>query len=191
MKKGIYVLLLALAASCGMNSCGTCRVHKVKKAVFVMTEQDTVFDIMATDTYDSISFSANMVDDAKWDITERMLASNGEGERWDEISFRGVCDVKYCFHRKGYEDSDTLYGWQVHLPNSVQILLNNEGKQLKIFGKDYGEKVTLFTPDDKLIAEKNADKNTVDFRIHAGLDYLKVDITRDSGTHFVFNYPVR
>ena len=183
--------MLAMAASCGMNSCGTYRVHKVKKAVFVMTEQDTIFDIMATDTYDSISFSANMVEDVKWDVTERMLAGNGEDERWDELSFGGVCDVRYCFHRKGYEDSDTLYGWHVHLPNGVQLLLNNEGKQLKIFGKDYGEKVSLFTPDGKLIAEKDVDKNTVNFRIPAGLDYLKVDITRDSGMHFVFNYPVR
>ena len=191
MKKEIYVLLLAMVALCGMNSCGTYRVRKVKKAVFVMTEQDSVFDIMATDTYDSISFSARMVEGALGNITERMIAVQGGNERWDEISFGGIYDMEYCFHRKGYEDSDTLYGWNIHLPNDVQILLNNEGKRLKIFGKGYCEKVTIFTPDDKLIGEKEADKATLEFLIPAGLDQLKVDIQRDSSTHFVFSYPVR
>lgn len=191
MKKKIYVLLLAVVALCGMNSCGTYRVHKVKKAVFVMTEQDSIFDILATDTYDSISFSVRMVEGALGNITERMLVPQEGNERWDEISFVGAYDLEYCFHRKGYEDSDTLYGWNIHLPNDVQILLNNEGKRLKIFGKGYGEKVMLFTPDDKLIGEKEADKATLEFRIPAGLDQLKVDIQRDSSTHFVFSYPVR
>ena len=156
-----------------------------------MTEQDTLFDILATDTYDSISFSKNLVEGELWDISKRNTIVIDGKECSDEIGFAGAYDVKYCFHRKGYEDADTLFGWNVHFTNNLQILLNNEGDKLKIFGKDYGEKVAVFTPDDRLVSEKDIDKPAISFQIPLGFDHLKVDITRDSGTHYIFNYPVR
>ena len=156
-----------------------------------MTEQDSTFDLLATDNYDSISFSINLAQGELWDVSEKIFAVVDGKVCSDEIGFAGAYDVKYCFHCKGYEDSDTLYGWKICFPDNQEILLNNEGSQLKIFGKGYGEKVALFTPDNKFVGEKAIDKATLDFQIPAGFDYLKVDITRDGDTHFVFNYPIR
>ena len=191
IKKAGYVMLLAMMISCGNGSLMTKSEQKVKKGAFVMNEQDSIFDIVATDTYDSISFVMNLAEGALWDITVKELAQSGDDDRWEETGYMGAVDSRYCFHRKGYADSDTLYGWQINLLNEKKILLNNEGNQLKIFGKDYGQKVSLFTPEGKLIEEKKADKATLDFHIPSGYDYLKVDITRDSDTHVVFNFPVR
>lgn len=196
MKNLIVILLSAFAVMGGFCSCNSYKssgdtARKVKKGVFVMSEKDSTFDILATDVYDSISFSMRMFEGVQWDITLKETAVNEGEERSYETSYMGANDLKYCFHREGFEDSDTLYGWKVNLLKGNSILLNNEGNRLKVFGKEYGEKVTLFTPDDKMIAEKAVDKTTLEFQIPAGVELIKVDVAQNGGVHVVFNYPMR
>ena len=82
MKKAGYVMLLAMMISCGTGSLMTKSEQKVKKGAFVMNEQDSIFDIVATDTYDSISFVMNLAEGALWDITVKELAQSGDDDRW-------------------------------------------------------------------------------------------------------------
>jgi len=97
------------------------------------------------------------------------------------------------FHKKGFEDTDTLYAWRVQLNYGMEneIMLNNVGTSLKIFGKNYGNSVSVSTSDDKIIAEKTITDGVTEISIPKGVEYLNVDIKYDERKHFHFKYPVR
>ena len=198
MKKITFLLTALFAFSCVVyclaeNSNAN---RKLKKPVFIVSnEVSKIYDIKATDNYDSIfSYQMEMVQDEMGDVTGVLHYVNTNGKaRVDSTSYAGVYIEKYVFHKKGYEDTDTLYAWRVQLLLGMEneIMLNNEGTTLKIFGKNYGKNVSVSTIDDKIIAEKAITNGVTEIRIPTGVEYLNVDIKYDEQKHYLFEYPVR
>ena len=198
MKRIIILLTTLFAFSCFVYCLAESSnaKRKLKRPVFIESnEESKIYDIKATDNYDSIfSYSMEMVQDEMGDVTMELHDVNTNGkERVDSASYAGVYVEKYVFHRKGYEDSDTLYAWRVRLLLGMEneIMLNNEGTTLKIFGKNYGKNVSVSTSDDKIIAEKAISNGVTEIRIPTEVEYLNVDIKYDEQKHYLFKYPVR
>ncbi len=198
MKKITLLLTALIAFSCVVfclagNSNAS---RKLKKPVFIASnEASKIYDIKAADNYDSIfSYSMEMVQNEMGDVTMELhgVDTNGK-ELVDSTSYAGVFVEKFVFHRKGYEDTDTLYAWRVRFLVGMEkeIMLNNEGTTLKIFGKDYGKSVTVSSSDDKIIAEKAIANGVTEIRIPTEVEYLNVDIKYDNQKHYLFKYPVR
>ena len=198
MKKITFLLTALIAFSCVVyclaeNSNAN---RKLKKPVFIASnEASKIYDIKATDNYDSIfSYKMELVQDEMGDVTVELhgIDTNGK-ERIDSVSYAGVYVEKYVFHKKGYEDTDTLYAWRVQLLYGIEneIMLNNEGTTLKIFGKNYGKNVSVSTSDAKIIAEKAITNGVTEIRIPTGVEYLNVDIKYDEQKHYLFKYPVK
>ena len=198
MKKITFLLTALIAFSCVVyclaeNSNAN---RKLKKPVFIASnEASKIYDIKATDNYDSIfSYKMEMVQNELGDVTVELhgIDTNGK-ERVDSTSYAGVFVEKYVFHRKGYEDTDTLYAWRVQLLYGIEneIMLNNEGTTLKIFGKNYGKNVSVSTSDGIIAKEKAITNGVTEIRIPTGVEYLNVDIKYDEQKHYLFKYPVR
>ena len=198
MKRNIFLLTTLFAFSCivyclAENSNAN---RKLKKPVFIASnEESRIYDIKATDNYDSIfSYKMEMVQDEMGDVTMELhdVDTNGT-ERVDSTSYAGVYVEKFVFHKEGYEDSDTLYAWRVQLLLGMEneIMLNNEGATLKIFGKNYGKNVSVSTSDGKIIAEKAITNGVTEICIPTEVEYLKVDVKYDEQKHYLFKYPVR
>ena len=198
MKKITFLLTALIAFSCVVyclaeNSNAN---RKLKKPVFIASnEASKIYDIKATDNYDSIfSYKMEMVQNELGDVTVELhgIDTNGK-ERIDSVSYAGVYVEKYVFHKKGYEDTDTLYAWRVQLLYGIEneIMLNNEGTTLKIFGKNYGKNVSVSTSDGIIISEKAITNGVTEISIPTGVEYLNVDIKYDEQKHYLFRYPVR
>ena len=198
MKKITFLLTALIAFSCVVyclaeNSNAN---RKLKKPVFIASnEASKIYDIKATDNYDSIfSYKMELVQDEMGDVTVELhdVDTNGK-ERVDSTSYAGVYVEKYVFHKKGYEDTDTLYAWRVQLLYGIEneIMLNNEGTTLKIFGKNYGKNVSVSTSDGIIAKEKAITNGVTEISIPTGVEYLNVDIKYDEQKHYLFRYPVR
>ena len=72
-----------------------------------------------------------------------------------------------------------------------EIMLNNVGTTLKIFGKNYGKNVSVSTSDGIIASEKTITDGVTEISIPKGVEYLNVDIKYDEQKHFHFKYPVR
>lgn len=106
----------------------------------------------------------------------------------------GVASVeKFVFYRKGFTESDTLYAWHVPLRygEENEIVLNNEGTTLKIFGRKYGKNVVISTLDNKFRIEKPITDGMTEVQIPEGVEFLNIDIECDEQKHYTFKYPVR
>ena len=198
MKKITFLLTALIAFSCVVyclaeNPNGN---RKLKKPVFIASnEASKIYDIKATDNYDSIfTYKMELVQDEMGDVTVELhdVDTNGK-ERIDSVSYAGVYVEKYVFHKKGYEDTDTLYAWRVQLLYGIEneIMLNNEGTTLKIFGKNYGKNVSVSTSDGIIAKEKAITNGVTEISIPTGVEYLNVDIKYDEQKHYLFRYPVR
>ena len=198
MKKITFLLTALFAFSCVVYClAGNFNANrKLKKPVFIASnEASKIYDIKATDNYDSIfSYSMEMVQDEMGDVTMELhgVDTNGK-ERVDSTSYAGVYVEKFVFHRKGYEDTDTLYAWRVRLLFGMEneIMLNNEGTTLKIFGKNYGKNVSISTSDDIIATEKPITNGVTEISIPTEVEYLNVDVKYDEQKHYRFKYPVR
>ena len=184
MKKNIFLLTALFAFSyvvyCLAGNSNANR--KLKKPVFIASnEESKIYDIKATDNYDSIfSYSIEMVQDEMGDVTMELHYVNTNGKKCvDSSSYAGVFVEKFVFHRKGYEDTDTLYAWR------ARLLFGEE------FGKNYGKNVSVSTSDDKIIAEKAITNGITEIRIPTEVEYLNVNIKYDEQKHYLFKYPVR
>ncbi len=166
---------------------------KVKKPIFVESLNDSLlFDLMAMDVYDSISFDLKMADDMdKYNI----LASHAKAPDGSDHIFKeqlgGFWDERYVVYRKGYGYSDTLYAWRVMLLEKNEIVLNTEADTLKIFGRDFGQSVTVSTPDGKVVGQKDIRNGVTEIIIPQGLEYLDLDIKRNDYEHYLIKCPVR
>ena len=166
---------------------------KVRRPIFVESLNDSLlFDLMAMDVYDSISFDLKMADDMdKCNI----LATRAKGPDGTEYTFKeplgGFWDERYVVYRKGYGYSDTLYAWRVMLIEKNEIVLNTEADTLKIFGRDYGQSVTVSNPDGKVIGQKDIHNGVTELIIPKGLEYLDLDIKRNDNEHYLIKCPVR
>ena len=198
MRKTIYLLTTVFVFFC-MVSCQARNSNanrKLKKPVFVASsEESKIYHIEATDNYDSIfSYMIEMVMDDKGNVTmeQHYINTNGEESVYKE-SYAGVFVEKYVFHKEGYEDTDTLYAWRVRLllGTENEIMLNNEGATLKIFGKNYGKNVVVSTPDNKIVADKAITNVVTEIKIPTDVEYLNIDIKYDEQQHYLFKYPVR
>ena len=198
MKKITFLLTAFIAFSC-IVYCFAENSHanrKLKKPVFIASnEESKIYDIKATDNYDSIfSYQMEMVQNELGDVTVKLhdVDTNGK-ELVDSTSYAGVYVEKFVFHKEGYEDTDTLYAWRVQLLYGMEneIMLNNEGTTLKIFGKNYGKNVSVSTSDAKIIAEKALANGVTEIRIPTEVEYLNVDIKYDEQKHYLFKYPVK
>ena len=198
MKKITFLLTALIAFSCVVyclaeNSNAN---RKLKKPIFIASnEASKIYDIKATDNYDSIfSYKMELVQDEMGGVTVELhdVDTNGK-ERIDSVSYAGVYVEKYVFHKKGYEDTDTLYAWRVQLLYGIEneIMLNNEGTTLKIFGKNYGKNVSVSTSDGIIAKEKAITNGVTEISIPTGVEYLNVDIKYDEQKHYLFRYPVR
>ena len=201
MKKIIFLLLSIFMLSC----IGVCFAknakRKLNKPVFVASNKDScLYDIKATDNYDSIfSYAVDGKFNEWGNITLELHSTLPNDSIIDKIAFGSLyIDEKYVFHRKGYEDSDTLYGRRINLRNyglDTQIMLNNEGPALKIFGKKYGKSVSILTPAKKVLAEKDINDGVTELKLPQTPEYVYVDIKceaqDDMEKHFVFKYPIR
>ncbi len=198
MKKYIFLLTIFFALFCIVNCLAdkSSANRKLKKPVFIASnEESKIYDIKATDNYDSVfSYSMEMVQNEMGDVTMELhdVDTNGK-ERVDSASYAGVYVEKYVFHKKGYEDTDTLYAWRVQLLYGIEneIMLNNEGTTLKIFGKNYGKNVSVSTSDGIIAKEKAITNGVTEISIPTGVEYLNVDIKYDEQKHYLFKYPVR
>ena len=198
MKKNIFLLTTSFALSCIVYClAGNSNANrKLKKPVFIASnEASKIYDIKATDNYDSIFYyQMEMIQNEMGDVKVELhdVGTNGK-ELVDSTSYAGVFVEKFVFHKQGYEDSDTLYAWRVQLLLGMEneIMLNNEGTTLKIFGKNYGKNVSVSTIDDKIIAEKTITNGVTEIRIPTGVEYLNVDIKYDEQKHYLFKYPVK
>ena len=166
---------------------------KVRRPIFVESLNDSLlFDLMAMDVYDSISFDLKMADDMdKCNI----LATRAKGPDGTEYTFKeplgGFWDERYVVYRRGYGYSDTLYAWRVMLLEKNEIVLNTEADTLKIFGRDFGHSVTVSTPDGKVVGQKDIRNGVTEIIIPLGLDYLDLDIKRNDYEHYLIKCPVR
>lgn len=168
---------------------------KLKKPRFVESLNDTLlFDIVATDTYDSLFFSLTMNEDDN--VTISSLAQTVQGE-YKMISdyYIGLYNEKYVAKRKGYENSDTLYGVRVTgLRNNNEIMVSNEGATLKFFGKDYGQSISVYDMNGKLVAEGDIRNGMTEIPIPIARGYLKevlIVIKYDEHRNYNFKYPIR
>ena len=198
MKKIIFLLTTFFALFCIVNCLAdkSNANRKLKKPVFIASnEESRIYDIKATDNYDSIfSYKMEMVQDEMGDVIMELhfVDTNGK-ERVDSASYAGVYVEKFVFHRKGYEDTDTLYAWRVQLLYGMEneIMLNNVGTTLKIFGKNYGKSVSVSTSDGMIASGKTITDGVTEISIPKGVEYLNVDIKYDEQKHYHFKYPVR
>jgi len=199
MKKNIFLFTTFFALFCIVN-CLADNSHenrKLKKPVFIASnEESKIYDIKATDNYDSIfSYSIEMVQDEMGDVTMELHYVNTNGKECvdSSSSYAGVFVEKFVFHRKGYEDTDTLYAWRAQLlfGEENEIMLNNEGTTLKIFGKNYGKNVSVSTSEDIIATEKAITDGVTEISIPTEVEYLNVDIKCDEQKHYLFKYPVR
>ena len=198
MKKSIYLLTALFAFSCVVYCFAerSSANRKLKKPVFIASNEGSkLYDIKATDNYDSIfSYQMEMVQNEMGDVTVELhdVDTNGK-ELVDSTSYTGVFVEKFVFHRKGYEDTDTLYAWRVRLLYGMEneIMLNNVGTTLKIFGKNYGKSVSVSTSDGMIASGKTITDGVTEISIPKGVEYLNVDIKYDEQKHFHFKYPVR
>lgn len=191
MKKNLTALLLLF---CTVVCTAQNTTRKLKKPVFVAAEKRSeLFDILATDSYDSLSYSMKLVMDDMGSVARESHLVNIYGrETIYRDYYSGIYDVKYLFYRKGYEETDTLFGWRVTgLRDDNEIMLNNEGTSLKIFGTGYGRSVSVYTPDSIMIVETAIKDKVTELEIPTGLEYLNVDIRYDESYHYLFRYPVR
>ena len=198
MKKITFLLTALVAFSCVVY-CFAAKSNasrKLKKPIFIASnEASKIYDIKATDNYDSIFYyQMEMVQNEMGDVKVELhdVGTNGK-ELVDSTSYAGVFVEKYVFHRKGYEDTDTLYAWRVQLLYGIEneIMLNNEGTTLKIFGKNYGKSVSVSTSDGMIASGKTITDGVTEISIPKGVEYLNVDIKYDEQKHFHFKYPVR
>ena len=198
MKKTIFLLTTLFVFSC-MVSCqagNSSANRKLKKPVFVESnEESKIYALKCTDNYDSIfSYKMEMVMDSMGNVTMELHDVNTNGkERVYKESYGGVFVEKFVFHKEGYEDTDTLYAWRVRLllGTENEIMLNNEGATLKIFGKNYGKNVVVSTPDNKIVADKAITNVVTEIKIPTDVEYLNIDIKYDEQQHYLFKYPVR
>jgi hypothetical protein len=198
MKKIIILLTALLTFSCVVY-CFAERSNanrKLKKPVFIASNDvSKLYDIKATDNYDSIfSYHMEMVQNDMGGVKVELhdVDTNGK-ELVDSVSYAGVFVEKFVFHKKGFEDSDTLYAWRVQLlyDKENEIMLNNVGTTLKIFGKNYGNSVSVSTSDGIIASEKTITEGVTEISIPKGVQYLNVDIKYDEHKHYHFKYPVR
>lgn len=168
---------------------------KLKKPRFVESLNDTLlFDIVATDTYDSLYFSLTLNEDDN--VTINILAQTVQGEyKMDSDYYIGLYNEKYVAKRKGYENSDTLYGVRVTgLRNNNEIMVSNEGTTLKFFGKDYGQSVSVYDLNGELVAKRGIRNGMTELPIPMARGYLKevlIDIKYDEYRNYSFKYPIR
>ena len=201
MKKIIFLLLSIFMFSCIAACFAKNAKRKLNKPVFVASDKDScLYDIKATDNYDSLfSYSIDGQMDEWGEITLELHSTLPNDNRVEKMGFGSLyIDEKYVFHRKGYEDSDTLYGRRINLRNyglDTQIMLNNEGPALKIFGKKYGKSVSILTPAKKVLAEKDISEGVTELKLPQTPEYVYVDIKCEAQDnmekHFVFKYPMR
>jgi hypothetical protein len=198
MKKITFLLTALIAFSCVVYclAANSNANRKLKKPVFIASNEDSkLYDIKATDNYDSIfSYQMEMVQNDMGGVKVELhdVGTNGK-ELVDSTSYAGVFVEKFVFHRKGYEDTDTLYAWRVQLLYGMEneIMLNNVGTTLKIFGKNYGKSVSVSTSDGIIASEKAITNGVTEISIPTEAEYLNVDIKYDEQKHFLFKYPVR
>ena len=186
MKKITFLLTVLIAFSCVVYclAANSNASRKLKKPIFIASnEASKIYDIKATDNYDSIfSYKMEFVQDEMGDVTAELHGFDTNGkELVDSTSYAGVFVEKFVFHRKGYEDTDTLYAWRVRLLYGMEneIMLNNEGTTLKIFGKNYGKNVSVSTSDDIIAKEKAITNGVTEISIPTGVEYLNVDLKYD------------
>ena len=190
----IFLLTTLFVFSC-MASCQARNPNgKLKKPVFVASNKESeIIDIKATDNYDSLSFKMEVVTGDMGDVRREThyIETNGK-ERVYKQSYAGVYVAKYVFHKKGKEDSDTLYARHVQFLVGMEneIILNNEGTTLKIFGKNYGKNVIVSTPDNKIVTEKAITNGVTEVNIPTDVEYLNIDIKYDEQVHYTFKYPI-
>ena len=203
MKKRIfYVTLAIITFSCSIMSVAGKGKYKLKKPIFVVAESDSLlFDIEATDKYDSVSFQMNIIESKIGNVSfeTHCIEENGD-ERVDEHKYGGVYESKCVFHREGCEPSDTLYGWHIPLAfvsNGEKIMVSNDGNILKVFCNCHAKSISLLTLEKKLIAEKTIEGRLTEFVIPDGIKYLTINIQHSEEgnvkfkTNTIFTYPVR
>ena len=198
MRKTIYLLTTLFVFFCIVccQAGNSNAYRKLKKPVFVASnEESRIYALKCTDNYDSIfSYKMEMVMDSMGNVTTELhdVNTNGKESVYKE-SYAGVFVEKYVFHKEGYEDTDTLYAWRVRLllGTENEIMLNNEGATLKIFGKNYGKNVVVSTPDNKIVADKAITNVVTEIKIPTDVEYLNIDIKYDEQQHYLFKYPVR
>lgn len=203
MKKRIfYVTLAIITFSCSIMSVAGKGKYKLKKPIFVVAESDSLlFDIEATDKYDSVSFQMNIIESKIGNVSfETHCIEDNGNERVDVHKYGGVYESKCVFHREGCEPSDTLYGWHIPLAfvsNGKKIMVSNEGNILKVFCNCHAKSISLLTLEKKLIAEKTIEGRLTEFVIPDGIKYLTINIQHgEEGnvkfkTNTIFTYPVR
>lgn len=197
MKTIASLILSTLLLSCTMPCwAGKPRVPKLKKPVFVASKDTSLFALKCTDSYDStfyFSYEAVMNGMGGIHVDFYYINSEGEKEVYRE-SYGFIFLKKFVFRKEGYQDTDTLYTWHVPLTfggDKNEVMLNNEGTSLKIFGKRYGKNVSVSTPDNTFIAKKAITDGMTEFQIPKGVEVLNIDIECNEQKHYVFKYPVR
>lgn len=197
MKTITSLILSTLLLSCTMPCwAGKPNVRKLKKPVFVATMEDsTIYDIKCTDNYDSVFFYAyELVQDGTGVVYVELHNTNPDGGKDVQKVSRGLMSVeKFVFRKNGYRDTDTLYAWRVPLVygDKNEIMLNNEGTSLKIFGKRYGKNISVSAPGSTFIAKKAVTDGMTEFQIPRGVKTLNIDIECNEQKHYTFTYPVR
>ena len=196
MKTIASLILSTLLLSCTMPCWAeNPNVPKLKKPVFVASKDSSLFALKCTDSYDStFYFSYEVVMNGMGNIHVDFHYTNSEGEKdvyRESYGFIGL--KKFVFRKEGYQDTDTLYAWHVPLirGDKNEVMLNNEGTSLKIFGKRYGKNVSVSTPDNTFIAKKAITDGMTEFQIPQGVEVLNIDIECDEQKHYTFAYPVR
>lgn len=192
MMKTIASLLFAiLLLQCAMPCCAK-NIRKLKKPILVASKSESsLYDMQKTDDYDSLYFDYELVMSELGNITCEI---RGNERSHKEPCGYGVASVeKFVFYRKGFTESDTLYAWHVPLRygEENEIVLNNEGTTLKIFGRKYGKNVVISTPDNKFRIEKPITDGMTEVQIPEGVEFLNIDIECDEQKHYTFKYPVR
>ena len=201
MKKIAFLLLSVFLIS----SIGVCFAknakRKLNKPVFVAGDSDkdsSIYKIKAMDNYDNTFFySYNRILNEWGNVIVEYHTTNPKDSIIDKVGYGGVFDEKFVFSHIGYEDSDTLFGRRIelHYGLNTQIMLNNEGSVLKIFGKKYGKSVSILTPAKKVIAEKDINNGVTEFNLPQTPEYVYVDIKCEEADniakHFIFKYPMR
>ncbi len=71
------------------------------------------------------------------------------------------------------------------------IRICNDGTTLTIFGNDYGERLIVSTPDDKVVAETDITGSKTQVEIPLDYDYLQMHLVLNKDTDCRFKYRIR
>ncbi len=205
IKKSIpFIILAVFIILCSMMSVTTKGKHKLKKPIYVVAESDSeLFSIKATDNYDNnIHIEMHAIEGKMGTVSfETHIRESNTTDSVYVEKYRGIYEKKLVFFRKGCEPSDTLYSWHVplvHAPNTNrEIMVNNEGNNLKVFCDCHAKSISVSTLDKKIIAEKTVDGRLTEFSIPNDVKYLTISIHHGDAVNSLYNentvffYPVR